>query len=285
MRRNAIGKRGRTILTAIEKLKDSDEFPLSLPLFQSIDRLEFDPSVTILVGDNGTGKSTLLEILAIGLRLPALTQADPSRHPLMEPASRAQPDIRLVRQVDSTDSGRKTKQRGFFFRADDVTGFLQSTQANAEFHRELAEEYRKSIAPGYGQKLAVGAALSSAKALEERYGKDPFAKSHGELFLHLLHTRMHSPGIYILDEPETPLSISNQIALLQFFMERIKEGAQLIIATHAPILMAIPNALILDLNHSPPEPVAWDEVEHVALTRAFLNHPDSFLNHLKEDEG
>ena len=201
----------------------------------------------------------------------------------MEAASNALPNFRLVRRVAESHSRSRSKQSGFFFRADDVTGFLQSTQANAEFHRDLAEEFRTSIAPGYGQRLAVGAALSSAKALEDRYGKDPFAKSHGELFMHLLQSRMHSPGIYLLDEPETPLSISNQIALLQFFMERINEGAQLIIATHAPILMAIPDALILDLNCSPPAPVAWDEVEHVALTRAFLNHPDSFLSHLDNE--
>ena len=281
---HATKSKGRTILTAIEKLNDGDEFPISLPLFKSIDRLEFNPSVTILVGENGTGKSTLLEIIALGLRLPGLTQAEPTRHPLMAAASKALPNFRLVRRVGESKSRSRSKQSGFFFRADDVTGFLQSTQANAEFHRDLAEEFRKSIAPGYGQRLAVGAALSSAIALEDRYGKDPFAKSHGELFLHLLQSRMHSPGIYLLDEPETPLSIGNQIALLQFFIERVNQGAQLILATHAPILMAIPNALILDLNQLPPKAVEWEEIEHVALTKAFLNHPESFLQHLNPDQ-
>ena len=248
-----------------------------------MDRLEFDPLVTIFVGDNGTGKSTLLEIIALGLRLPGLTQSDPQQHPLMTGAASALKSMRLIRGVGTTKSKRSRAPAGFFFRADDVTGFLQNIQSNALEHRTMAEEFRQTLPPGYGQKLAVGAALSSARALEERYGADPFARSHGELFLHLLQTRMHSPGTYLLDEPETPLSVSNQIALLRFFMEKAAAGCQLFIATHAPVLMAIPGATILDFNQVPPRPVQWEDVEHVSLTKAFLNRPDSFLQQLNTE--
>ena len=190
------------------------------------------------------------------------------------------PNFRFVRSVDSPTK-KRNQSPGFFFRADDVTGFLQSIQKNAEYHHELAAEFEETLPEGLGRMLAAGAARASARALENRYGKDPFNRSHGELFLHLLRSRMHSQATFLLDEPETPLSVSNQLALLQFFTEVAKNGSQLIIATHAPVLMALPGATILDLNQVPPQPIEWDEVEHVVLSKAFLNQPESFLKHLK----
>jgi len=83
-----------------------------------------------------------------------------------------------------------------------------------------------------------------------------------------------------MDEPETPLSPTNVLALIAMIQDAVASGAQFIIATHSPILMAVPDARILDVNESPPAEIAWDEAEHVSLTRAFLNHPDAFLRHL-----
>ena len=268
------------MLTAIEKLSEEDIFPFTIPLLQSITRLEFNSQVTILVGNNGCGKSTLLEIIALGLRLPGLTQASPEQHPLMHAVVDSVKHFRLVHKVDNLNT-TPSRSSGFFFRADDVTGFLQSVQRNAQEHHELAAYFEKALPPGYGRQLAVGVAKKGARALEDRYGEDPFARSHGELFLHLLKTRMTSRAIYLLDEPETPLSISNQLALLQLLMQEVNRGSQLLIATHAPILMAFPDATILDCNHTPPKVVDWNDVEHVSLTRAFLNYPESFIQRLK----
>ena len=191
-------------------------------------------------------------------------------------------NIRVVRKINSTHK-RPKNLPGFFFRADDVTGFLQQAKANAEEHRALAAEFKRNLPDGYGQKLAVGSALSNAAALETRYGKDPFARSHGEVFLHLLQSRMHGRAIYLLDEPESPLSISNQIMLLKFLIDVAKKGAQLIIATHAPILMAFPRATLLNLNILPPRSMEWEAIENVSLLRSFLNHPESFLSALEND--
>ena len=251
---------------------DSGEFPFSLPVFDGFQVLAFDTPVTLFVGENGSGKSTLLEIVAAGLRLPALTQQRIDTHPLMAVARDAAGGFRFVR-----DGGRR---RGFFFRADDVTGFLQTMRRSAEEHKELAQDFAKSLPAGWGRDRAVGTARAQAHALAERYGEDPFAQSHGELFLALFRARLTGPGLYLLDEPEMPLSPTNQLALLAMIQDAAAAGAQFLIATHSPILMALPGATILDMDTSPPAPVEWEDVEHVALTRAFLNDPESFLRRL-----
>jgi predicted ATPase len=96
----------------------------------------------------------------------------------------------------------------------------------------------------------------------------------------LLRNRLTAPGLYLLDEPETPLSPTNQIALLALLLDAANQGSQIIVATHSPILMALPGATILDFDQHPPTPVAWSEVEHVSVTKAFLSNPDAFLRHL-----
>ena len=121
-------------------------------------------------------------------------------------------------------------------------------------------------------------------ALKARYGEDPFAKSHGELFLELFQTRINAPGLYLLDEPETPLSPENQIAFLALLTASVAKGSQFIIATHSPIIMAAPQARIYDFDVCPPELAQWNDLEHVQLTRAFLNHPEAFLRHLNADD-
>ena len=83
-----------------------------------------------------------------------------------------------------------------------------------------------------------------------------------------------------MDEPEAPLSPTSQIALLAMIMDKVKQGSQFIIATHSPILMAYPNAVLFDFDVTPPSPTNWEDVEHVQIMRAFLNHPESFLRHL-----
>jgi predicted ATPase len=128
--------------------------------------------------------------------------------------------------------------------------------------------------------LATGAARQEHDAITTRYGHDLSACSHGELFLTLLRSRLTAPGLYLLDEPETPLSPTNQIALLALLLEAANRGSQVIAATHSPILMALPGANILDFDQRPPALIAWEDVEHVGITKAFLNNPDTFLRHL-----
>ncbi len=259
-------------LRAIELRARPEEFPFTLPVLAGFEALEFSAPVTLLVGENGCGKSTLLEIIGAGLSLPSLGQAAIEAHPLMKAAVRASRSFRFVRS--------KATRHGFFFRADDVVGFLQSVQRSVAEHEEIAAELAATIPEGWGRDRAVGMARAQAEALANRYGEDPFARSHGELYLDLFRARITAPGVYVMDEPETPLSPTNQLALIAIIKDAVELGSQFIVATHSPILMAQPDAVILDVNESPPQQVAWDDVEHVSLTRAFLNHPEAFLKHL-----
>ena len=155
---------------------------------------------------------------------------------------------------------------------------LRVTDSMAEL-QDLEDEFDRNLS-GYGRQLAMGAMRGQRQAFESRYGADPDARSHGESFLHLIQERVHGPGFFLLDEPETPLSPIHQLTLLSMLKLYMEDGCQFIVATHSPILMALPGAEILSLDHTPIRSLAWDEVEHVTLTRSFLNDPDSFLRHL-----
>ena len=146
------------------------EFPLSLPVFARFEALAFTAPVTFLVGDNGCGKSTLLEIIAAGLKLPSITQRPVAEHPLMAPARAAAKAFRFARGAGGMRRGQR--RGGFFFRADDVVGFLQAVERNAREHRQLAERFAQELPPGWGQDRAVGMARAQAGALAERYGED-----------------------------------------------------------------------------------------------------------------
>lgn len=251
-----------------------DEHPFSLPTLASLETLTLDASVTFFVGGNGTGKSTLLEGVAASTRLPGLTGSNVDQSPLMASGRRLATRLTLVKA--------KPVKHGFFFRADDVTGFLARLSRDMSEFDEMAGEFAK-IEGEWGRDRAMGMAHAQRDALQARYGEEPFAKSHGELFLELFQARINAPGLYLLDEPETPLSPENQIAFLALLAASVAKGSQFVIATHSPIIMAAPQARIYNFDACPPQPAQWDDLEHVQLTRAFLNHPEAFLRHLDDD--
>lgn len=248
-------------------------YPFNSPAVTSIEEMRISSPVTILVGDNGSGKSTLLEALARALRLPAIGHEDAERD---ETIAAAEP---LARAMKLTFSLRH--RQGFFLRAEDFFGFTRRISAlQAEMKRELErvdEEYAQASAFTRGQ--ARMAYAGSLHELNRRYGIDPDARSHGEAFLHLFQQRMNGKGLYILDEPEAPLSPIRQLSLAAMIMER-SEDSQFVIATHSPILMAIPGADIWSFDETPVRKCAYDELEHVAVMKDFLRCPQRYMDRL-----
>jgi predicted ATPase len=248
-------------------------FPFTLPLVRDLGALRFNAPATFFVGENGSGKSTLLEAIACGLKAVAMGSADLARDPTLAPARALGAALVFAR--------KRAPKRKAFLRAEDVFGFTKRVSSDMEELGEIAEHFRATMREGsLGQKLAMGVARGQKGALAASYGDDPDAGSHGETFLNLMAQRVRPGGLYLLDEPETPLSPQRQLALLSLLKQRVAEDCQFIIATHSPILMALPDASIWLFEKGRIRPVAWDEVEHVALTRAFLANPERFLKQL-----
>ena len=246
-------------------------FPFELPVIEVLESIEFTAPVTFFVGENGSGKSTLLEAIACGMNCPTVGQADVNQDPLL-----AGPQA-LARQLRFS---RKNKPRiRLFFRAEDAIGFTRRVNENLQELKEMEEHYDDTL-DGYARQLATGAMRNQQNALSNRYGEDLDARSHGEWFLNVLRERIHPNGLYLLDEPETPLSPVHQLSLISIVQEATRENCQFIIATHSPILMALPGAMILEFSDYGIREQAWDDVDHVAITRAFLNDPESYLRHL-----
>lgn len=248
-----------------------DTFPFQLPVVAGWTPLELRAPVTFFVGENGSGKSTVLEAIAAGVGSITVGAQDVLRDETLKPARTLGDQFQF--------SWSKRTRRGFFLRAEDFFNFSKRLRDMTSELDDLAKGYDKTLS-GYGRQLATGSVLAQKRALEEKYGKDLDANSHGESFLKLFRERFVPGGLYLLDEPEAPLSPQRQLMFLSMLKEMIAADAQFIIATHSPILMAFPDAEILSFDQPPIKPVAYADIDHVTLTKAFLNNPDSFLRHL-----
>jgi predicted ATPase len=257
----------------------SAEFPFTVPAIRTLGALPLDAPVTYFVGENGSGKSTVLEAIAIAARLPTVGSAQPDHDQTL----RAQ---RLLAK-SLTLSWRKRTHRGFFLRAEDFFGFAKSVaEQRGEMLRrlgELEEEYRDRS--DYARGLAEGPVRRSLGEMEARYGIDLDANSHGESFLRLFRSRFVPDGLYLLDEPEAALSPRSQLALLAMMGEIVASGSQLIVATHSPLLLSYPGARIYSFDRTPVAEESFDTLEHVQITRDFLREPGRYLRHLFGDSG
>jgi predicted ATPase len=257
---------------------DDTAFPFTVPAIRSLEQLPLDATVTFFVGENGSGKSTLLDGIAAAARLPAVGSADVPRDETLAAQRRLGKALRL--------SWQKKATRGFFLRAEDFFGFAKRlARERAELlleMREVSEQYRAQNRSKYAEGLAQGPLASSLAGMEQRYGVDLDANSHGQSFLKLFQSRFKPGGLYLLDEPEAPLSPQSQLALLAMIGDMVNQDAQFIIATHSPMLLAFPGAQIYSFDRTPIAVVAYEELDHVRLTRDFLNAPERFLNQIVE---
>lgn len=251
-------------------------FPFSVPAIASLDALDMDAPVVCFVGENGSGKSTLLEAIAIAANLPSAGSVDLARQ---DPTLEAQGVLARALRL----AWRDRTNRGLFLRAEDFFGFqllLQRERAElAETLERMETEYADRSA--YAKQLAMGPIRASMGDMDRRYGAEPDARSHGEAFLNFFQQRLVPRGLFLLDEPEAALSPQRQLALLAMMFDLVAEGAQFVIATHSPLLLAYPGARIYSFDEEPVAEVAWEDTEHVRLTRDFLANPERYLRNLR----
>ena len=252
----------------------SDSFPFTLEIVKSLREIQFTSAVTFFVGENGSGKSTILETIACAAESITVGSESVRTDKSLAPLRKLAQYFRL--------SWTKRTRKGFFLRAEDFFGYAKSMrQTKEEFQQELQnvkEEYKGRSK--YAEALASMPYQGQLAEMQRRYGDGLDSRSHGESFLTLFQSRFVAGGLYLLDEPEAALSPMRQLTFIAALKQMVQENSQFIIATHSPILLAFPDAQIFQFSNGAIRRVQYNELEHVQLTKDFLNNPNSFLRHL-----
>ena len=257
------------------RLRSSDNYPFNLPLVRSLPDVEFTSEVTFLVGENGSGKSTFLEAVACAVGSIAVGSESVHTDKNLAP-------VRLLAREFKLAWNKRT-HAGFFMRTEDFFGFSKMISSiREEYLRDLEEiEEQTRGRSEQARSLAKMPYMHELHDMKRRYGEDLSARSHGESYFTLFNSRFVPNGLYLLDEPEAPLSPIRQLAFLSMLKGLVEEkNAQFIIATHSPILMAFPGADIYNFDGESMKRVRYEEVEHVSVMRGFLNDPEQYLRYL-----
>jgi predicted ATPase len=217
------------------------EYPFSIPAIRELDEMQLHSPVTFFIGENGTGKSTLLEAIAVAAGFNAEGGSKNFRFVTRVSHSPLHEYLQLVR------SGVRPRD-GYFLRAESFYNVA-------------------TAADDYGVNQAYG-------------GESLHAQSHGESFMALVLHRLQGNGLYLFDEPEAALSPTRQLSIMVAMQELVERGSQFVIATHAPILLGYPGAEILHFGAGPISPVEYKETEHYVVTRAFLERPQQMLREM-----
>ncbi len=226
-------------------------YPFNIPALQQPFFIEFSSPVTLLVGENGCGKSTFLEGLTTACGIHIWRNRDRSR-PGHNPH---EADFHRALSVEWEDG----RVAGSFFGSDIFRNFA-----------ELLDEW----------------ASSDEGQLDYFGGKSLTVQSHGQSLMSFFSSRYRVRGLYMLDEPETALSPRTQIDFLNLVLEMSGKGhAQFVIATHSPILLACPGAALYSFDRTPPDRIGYEETEHFRIYRNFMLDPDRYLSNRKKQDG
>jgi len=227
-----------------EKYPTTEHYPFTLDVLHQTQSITFDKPITLFVGENGSGKSTVLEAITRACR------------------------IHIWRTTNSTrfHNNIHEKKLHHFISLLWHDGIVQGAFFGSEHFKDFVNILDEWAALDPGQLKYFG-------------GESLRTKSHGQSMMAYFQSRYSHKGIYILDEPETALSPRTQIELLKIISTCGNEGnAQFIIATHSPILLACPGALIYNFNESPVQPIDYEETELYQIYKNFLLDRQYYLS-------
>jgi predicted ATPase len=252
----------------------SSVFPFTLRIVQSLKGIEFDSPVAFFVGENGSGKSTILEALACAVGSVTVGSESVKTDVSLDSVRKLSLHFRL--------SWLKRTHKGFFLRAEDFFGYAKTMRQSQERMQAemvtLEREARQRSEFAASQTRAPYAREISAN--QQRYGDGLDTRSHGESYMALFQARFVPGGLYLLDEPEAALSPSRQLSFLAALNQMVEKDSQFVIATHSPIILSFPGAAIWSFDGGTIHRDQYDRLEHVRLTRDFLQNPQAFLRHL-----
>lgn len=258
----------------LNEIVSKRNYPFALPIFEQFESIHFTNPITIFIGENGSGKSTFLEGIAAACQLPVAGGAEVNDDPDLQHAKELA-DSFFIKWKEKTKTG-------FFLRAEDFISFTRRIkQMRLEAEKELnliEEEYRNKSA--YAKSLASLPHKRTLYELNHLYQNGLETRSHGESFLDFFQARIKPNGLYLLDEPEAPLSPMRQLTLISIILEAVQSGSQFIIVTHSPILMGIPDSDLYTFDSHPPAKINFEETEHVQITKQFLEAPQRFIKYL-----
>ncbi len=212
-------------------------YPFSLPVFNQTEQITFQTPITFFVGENGTGKSTLLKAIARAAHIHIWGRDNGTRY----------------------DTNKFEKLLYRFLSINWTQGKIQGAYFGSEIFNDFRQIIEEWITADPGQIAFWG-------------GKSLISQSHGQAIMSYFRNRYKIPGIYFLDEPETALSPTSQIELLDILRENATEGhAQFIIATHSPILLSYQGATIYSFDHTPLKALSYKETAHYKIYRKLLD--------------
>jgi predicted ATPase len=226
-----------------QRIRDLDAWYLQVPAIAAFAAggIELNPRVTVIIGENGSGKSTFVEAVAEAWRS-QLFSASPHWGP---GSSGEDADLSWALRLDADSP---VSHGGCFLRAEAMHGMFDYADTDA------------SVMRAFGGKLNT--------------------RSHGESFLGYLKSRLFEHGLFLLDEPEAALSFASCLQLLVLLGNIADSGSQVILATHSPVLAAFPGATLLEFSDDGIAEPAWDDLDLVSHWRSFMSAPQSYLRHL-----
>ena len=251
-------------ISELIKNRQGEGYPFTVPAVAELQRLRFEAPVTIFCGDNGSGKSTLLAILAEKLDAVRIGQGIIER------------EKTISAQQDAFTLARRGMKRSFFFSAEDFIAYIGWVSRTKEEARRELERIDREETAGDKAYLRMPHARTLAD-LAGLYAGDLALCSHGEGFLDFFRSRLRPGGVYLLDEPEGALSFENQYALCLMILDAVQDDCQFILATHSPVLSAIPSAKILEITRDGVRPAEYDDLPGVQFLKLFMARKDAMF--------
>ncbi|RSK49148.1 AAA family ATPase [Bacillus canaveralius] len=235
-----------------DKVPSFNDYPFNLPSIHSLTELSLHPNVTFIVGENGVGKSTLLEAIAVSLGFNPEGGSLNFNFTTYDSHSVLEHYLKVIKGV-------LRPKDGFFLRAESFYNVASNI-----------EKMDSEPAPG-------------PRVIDSFGGVSLHEQSHGEAFFSTFTNRFRGNGIYILDEPEAALSPIRQLSMIARIHDLVNENSQFIIATHSPIIMSYPSSKIFELSEDGINETALEETNHYKIMKQFFDDKNRLLHHLLLD--